>query len=110
MKKKNLACVALDAFKDWLGRRLPDCRNVTATLSASLDRDLDLWDRIVNRLHLFTCDRCGRYLDQIWFMSRTLHDNGDSLADGGSAEAPRLGAELKKKLKDAVSASMMSAA
>ncbi len=108
MTNKNPARVALDAFKDWLGMRLPDCRDVTPMLSASLDRDLGLWERIVKRLHLFTCDRCGRYLDQIKFVSQTVRENGGALADGEPADDPRLGPELKKKLKEALNASMMA--
>jgi hypothetical protein len=54
----------------FLARRLPDCKTITPTLSESIDRKLSLKERIIVRLHLFTCEACVRYLDQI----RLLHD------------------------------------
>ena len=54
----------------FLARRLPDCKTITPTLSESIDRKLSLKGRIIVRLHLFTCEACVRYLDQI----RLLHD------------------------------------
>jgi|SRR5215203_6060481 len=54
----------------FLARRLPDCKTITPTLSESIDRKFSIRERIVVRLHLFTCEACVRYLDQI----RLLHD------------------------------------
>ncbi len=96
-----------EAFKDWLGQRLPDCKTVTPAISSSLDGETGLWRRLMIRLHLFTCDRCGRYLDQIRFMSRTVRENTEDLAE---AEKCELGETFKKKLKDVLDASMMSVA
>jgi hypothetical protein len=54
----------------FLARRLPDCKTITPTLSESIDRELTLKERIITRLHLFTCEACARYVHQI----RVLHD------------------------------------
>ena len=54
----------------FLARRLPDCKTITPTLSESIDRKLSFKERIVMRLHLFTCEACVLYLEQI----RVLHD------------------------------------
>ena len=59
----------------FLARRLPDCKTITPTLSESIDRKLTLKERIIVRLHLFTCEACARYLDQIRLLHDLIHDH-----------------------------------
>ncbi|MEQ1765079.1 MAG: zf-HC2 domain-containing protein [Pyrinomonadaceae bacterium] len=59
----------------FLARRLPDCKTLTPTLSESIDRKLSLKERIVVRLHLFTCEACVRYLEQIRLLHDLIHDH-----------------------------------
>jgi hypothetical protein len=92
---KSLLNRLLEAFKDWLSRRLPDCREMTPTIGESLDRKLGWWEDLMMKLHLFTCDRCGRYLQQLGFLKKTLHHHGDAIADPETA-----GADLRKESKE----------
>lgn len=57
----------------FLARRLPNCKTITPTLSESIDRKLSLKERIVVRLHLFTCEACVRYLEQIRLLHELIH-------------------------------------
>ena len=59
----------------FLARRLPDCKTITPTFSASIDRPLTLKERVLTRLHLFTCEACVRYLEQIRFIHTFIHDH-----------------------------------
>lgn len=49
-------------------RRLPPCRELAETISASLDRRLTFREKLVLRAHLFACKPCVRYLDQSDFV------------------------------------------
>lgn len=70
-----------EAFKDWLGKHIPDCKEMTPTIGESLDRKLSSWERLMMKLHLFTCDRCGRYLQHLGFMKATMKAHGEAIAD-----------------------------
>lgn len=59
-------------FIFWLARRLPDCREITPTLSQSLDRKLSVREKITIRLHLYTCGACRNYVSQIKFMGEAF--------------------------------------
>jgi anti-sigma factor RsiW len=59
----------------FLARRLPDCKTITPTLSESIDRKLSRKERIIVRLHLFTCEACVRYLEQIRLLHDLVHDH-----------------------------------
>lgn len=56
-----------------LARRLPDCKTITPTFSALLDRKLTFKESVVTRLHLFTCEACVLYLEQIRFLHEFIH-------------------------------------
>ena len=109
MSDQGIIDRALDSFRDWLGRRLPDCRDITPTIGESLDRKLGLWERLIMKLHLFTCDRCVRYLDQIGFLGRTFHDHHELIAEPDASDTVAFSAEAKDKLKQMLNASMLSA-
>jgi hypothetical protein len=47
---------------------LQPCRDVTAVMSESLERQLSLAERIKMRLHMMVCTWCKRYLEQITLM------------------------------------------
>lgn len=63
----------------FLARRLPDCKTITPTFSASIDRRLTFKEKIVTKLHLFTCEACVLYLEQIRFIHNFLHDHSPVL-------------------------------
>ena len=41
------------------------CKDVTEKADDYLDRNLPVMTRVSYRMHLFVCNRCRRYLDQI---------------------------------------------
>lgn len=86
----------------FLARRLPDCKTITPTFSASLDRKLTFKERVVTRLHLFTCEACVRYLEQI----RIIHDlfHSRDLAEVPNPKSP-LSADSKERIRAALRSS-----
>lgn len=86
----------------WLARRLPDCKTLTPKLGESLDKELSRYERIVNYLHLLTCEACRLYLSQIKFISDAMH-HCESGPDGGNQRPlTELTPAAKEKLKRAV--------
>ena len=100
----------VDAFKDWLSRRLPDCREITPTIGESLDRKLGRWERLVMKLHLFTCDRCERYLHHLRFLHRTIRQHGEKIADPEPMAAPEFRTASKDRMKRLLERTMLEGA
>src|SRR5690242_18352315 len=86
-------------FVLWLARRLPDCKQMTKQLGERLDRRPSLRIRIVTRLHLFTCDACQRYAEQVEFLKHALHANGEREPDPMEAERITLPDHSKLRIK-----------
>jgi len=82
----------------FLARRLPDCKTITPTLSESIDRKLSFKERVVTKLHLFTCEACVRYLDQI----RVLHDLFHKYQQEPEHAESSLNEDAKARLKAAL--------
>jgi predicted anti-sigma-YlaC factor YlaD len=82
----------------WLARRLPDCKRMTRTLGESLDRKATWREQIVMKLHLFTCEACERYLEQVAFLKKAAHAHGEA-ADVSEFTAASLTAESKERMK-----------
>jgi anti-sigma factor RsiW len=89
-------------FVFFLARRLPDCKTITQTLSASLDRELSLREKIVTRLHLFTCAACQNYVKQINFMREAFQIREETFSSERNAFAPRLSTDAKERMKNAL--------
>lgn len=83
----------------WLARRLPDCKQMTKQLGESLDRKQTWREKLVMRLHLFTCEACERYLEQVSFLRTAVHAHGDSDPDALEFTATTLSAESKERIK-----------
>ena len=84
----------------WLARLLPDCKRMTRRLGESLDRNPGWFDRIVMKLHLFTCEACARYLDQTIFLKKAMHEHGERApAECDADTARRLSAGSKERMK-----------
>ncbi|MCC7307540.1 MAG: zf-HC2 domain-containing protein [Acidobacteria bacterium] len=90
----------------WLGWRLPDCRTITPTLGESLDRRLSLRERIEMRLHLFTCEKCGRYLKNLKFLSKAMKEQENRLTEAVDANTAKLSIETKDRFKNVLNSSM----
>ena len=88
----------------FLARRLPDCKTITPTLGEMNDRRLSLRERITVRLHLFTCEACRRYTEQIKFLHDALH-NRESLIEAAETSEATLSSEAKERIRKALSAS-----
>lgn len=48
-----------------LAHRLPSCQALTPLFSESLERPLTFREKILIKLHFFTCEACRRYTAQI---------------------------------------------
>ena len=84
----------------WLARRLPDCKAITPLLGETIDRKPTVREKIVMRLHLFTCEACGRYLGQIKFLKEAMHIHTEKLLDADQFSTAVLSSEAKARLKE----------
>ena len=91
-----------------LARRLPDCKTITPTIGESLNRRLSLREKIVMRLHLWTCDKCARYLEQIKFLSKAMDKHEERLTEKENHSAV-LNLEAKSRLRNALKSATSSA-
>lgn len=91
-------------FIFFLARRLPDCRTITPMFSQSLDRELTLREKIVMKLHLFTCDACKKYVHQIKFMHEAFQEQEKMFAELESPAAPKLNLDARERMKAALRA------
>lgn len=82
-------------------RVFPPCSEVVRLISASLDRPLNLRERVVMKMHLLACKPCVRYLDHSSFLSRALkvmdRQERSSLFSGTLSEESR--ARLRELLR-----------
>lgn len=85
----------------FLARRLPDCKTITPTFSASIDRKLTFRERIVTRLHLFTCEACVLYLEQIRFLHDLIHAHQHELQHATASLDPSAKERMKAMLTNA---------
>lgn len=90
-------------FNGWLGKLLPPCRDISALVSRSLDKDLSLRERLLLKTHLYICVACRQYLSQLEFMSEAVRKS-DARREAGD-HAPRLSAEAAERLKNALKSS-----
>jgi hypothetical protein len=81
----------------WLARRLPDCKQMTRQLGESLDREHTWRERLIMKLHLFTCEACKRYLEQVEFLKAAAHAHGERAPD--EFANAKLSAESKQRIK-----------
>ena len=84
-------------------RTLPPCKEIVKIVSASLDRQLTLRERMVMRLHLVACKPCVRYMEQSHFLSTAASQLEDELKE--ELFTGRLSEEARTRIKDALKAS-----
>jgi len=82
----------------WLARRLPDCKRMTPMFGESLDRETTWREKLVMKLHLFTCEACERYLEQIAFLKEAAHAHGE-VCENAELHVAELTAETKERMK-----------
>jgi predicted anti-sigma-YlaC factor YlaD len=83
----------------WLARRLPDCKAITQRMGRALDERPSFRERIIQRLHLFTCAACRRYLEQVKFLKAAF---GRAEVGGLAASGPSLGDDARERIKSAL--------
>lgn len=89
----------------FLARRLPDCKTITPTLGEMNDRALSLRERVTVRLHLFTCEACRRYTEQIKFLHEALRERERLTEATAEASDVALSRDAKDRIRKALSAS-----
>lgn len=87
-----------------LARRLPDCKTITPVIGESLDKRLPLRQRIVIRLHLFTCEACARYLEQIEFLRAAAHRHEEMLETAAADSNAAMSSDAKERLRSRLAA------
>ena len=88
----------------FLARRLPDCKTITPTLGEMNDRRLSLRERIIVRLHLFTCEACRRYTEHIKFLHDALHHRESLIEAAAETSEAALSSDAKDRIRKALSA------
>ena len=85
----------------WLSRPLPPCKEITENLSASLDRPLTWREKILTRLHLFTCEWCTNYGRQIGFLDEAVK-NYTQQEEFSEKYSQSLSKEARQSIKNAL--------
>ena len=89
------------AFKYWLARRLPTCKDMSVLTSASLERKL-LWrERVHVKLHFWICAACLRYLNHLHLMRDRLRE-ADSHTLHQQDPQPTLSEDARRRIKRAL--------
>ena len=94
-----------NGFNRLVWKYLPDCKDITALISRSMEKDLSFWERTVLKTHLYTCIDCRRYLSQIEFLSEVFEKQEEKREQGEFA--PRLSADAAERLKNALKSSKL---
>ena len=77
------------------------CKEVSELASRSLDQSLPLGRRIAMRLHLFACEGCRRYLEQLRFLRRATRRLSEDM-DRGHPHEETLSPEAKERMRDEI--------
>lgn len=81
---------------------MPSCKAVTELASRSLETELAWREKLLMKLHLWSCVACNRYLSQLKFMKKVFAVQKDNLEQ---KPVPVLSSDAIKRLKDKINAS-----
>lgn len=87
----------------FLARRLPDCKTITPTLGEMNDRKLSLRERTVVKLHLFTCEACRLYVEQVKFLHDAFLERERMVESAAEASDAELSSAAKERIRKALS-------
>lgn len=87
----------------FMARRLPDCKTITPTLGEMNDRRLSFREKVTVRLHLFTCEACRRYTEQVKFLHDILHKREQLFEAATAASGASLSEDAKNRIRNALS-------
>ncbi len=86
----------------FLARRLPPCKLMTPLFSEARERPLSIREKITTKLHLFTCEACRRYVEQIEQMSEIFKpQREEKITD---EPAVKLSGAARKRIRAALEA------
>jgi predicted anti-sigma-YlaC factor YlaD len=94
-----------NGFNRMVWKYLPDCKDITALVSRSMEKDLSFRERVVLKTHLYTCLACRNYLTQLEFMNEVFEKQEEKREQGEFA--PRLSNEAAERLKNALNSSKL---
>jgi len=86
----------IDAFREWLSRNSPECREIVETISQSMERNLTLIERVKLKAHLWVCAWCARYQHQLYLIrvaAQTIP------SDPTSIPQPNLSPDARQRIK-----------
>ncbi len=86
----------------FLARRLPPCSLIVPLISEARERPLPAREKITLKLHLFTCEACRRYVEQIERMSEMVKPKTAEMI--AVEPADRLSDEARSRIKAALEA------
>lgn len=81
---------------DFVGRGLPSCEAITASLSRSMDEPLSLPERIRVKLHFLICLWCRRYERQMNMLRSVARDHS---SDDAEDDQPSLSPEARERIR-----------
>ena len=93
---------ATHALRWMLLRRLPTCKEMVSLMSQSMERRLNLRERVLLKLHLWVCVWCVWYLEQLRLMRETLSARA-ARVNAEESFAVSLDAEARERIKSALS-------
>jgi len=74
------------------------CREISLLASESLDRDLDILERVALRSHLLYCRACRRFLQHIEFIRQALRKLELHFESDSSPSGPRLPQAVRERI------------
>lgn len=87
------------SIRYWLLRKLPTCQQTVEKISQSMERRLNLRERIDLKLHLWICAWCQWYLEHLQIIRDTARAKGADSPDLNSASAPALSSEARERIE-----------
>lgn len=85
-----------------MSRLMFSCKEITESVSLSLDRDLPVPQRLRMRMHFLMCVLCSRYRDQLRFIRRTLRNNVERLENQATPLPAGLSHQARERIRDAL--------
>lgn len=80
----------------FLSSHLPPCKVMVELFSEARERPLKVREKIVTKLHLFTCEACQRYINQIEKMSDSVKPQDEEAA---VEKIPKMSDEARQRIK-----------
>jgi hypothetical protein len=85
----------------WRLLNLP-CEDLSRLASESLDRDLDLVERVALRSHVIYCRACRRYLAELLFIRKAMERLANRALDEAAVPGPDLPDDVRERIKQAL--------